>query len=119
MKWKPKHTSLVVIAFGFAVFYLIFRKEWMLVPIGMSLVGFLIAPMGEFIHLCWMMIAKVLGYINGRILLSVIFFVFLTPIALIMRLLGKSSFLLSPAHKTSFFVIRNHVYSKADLEQPF
>lgn len=91
----------------------------MLVPIGMSLVGYLIGPMGEFIHLCWMMIAKALGYINSRILLSVIFFVFLTPIAVLMRLLGKNSFLLSPTHKTSFFVIRNHVYSKADLEQPF
>jgi hypothetical protein len=119
MNWQPKHTSLVVIAVGFALFYFIFKKEWMLVPIGMSFVGFLIAPMGEFLHLSWMMLAKVLGYINSRILLSVIFFVFLTPIAVLMRLLGKSSFLLSQTHKTSFFVIRNHVYSKADLEQPF
>lgn len=91
----------------------------MLVPVGMSLVGFFISPMGEFIHLTWMMIAKVLGYINSRILLSIIFFLILTPIALLMILLGKSGFIKSAKGKKSLFVTRNHMYTKADLVQPF
>lgn len=119
MKWEKKHSSLIVIAIGFGILYFFFRKEWLLVPIGMSLVGFMIGPLGEFIHLTWMMIAKVLGFINSRILLSIIFFLILTPIALLMRLLGKSSFVKSAKGKNTLFVTRNHVYTKADLVQPF
>lgn len=119
MKWQKKHSSLIVITIGFGLLYFFFRKEWMLVPVGMSFVGFLISSIGEFIHLSWMMIAKVLGFINSRILLSIIFFVILTPIALLMRLLGKSSFVKSAGTADSLFVTRNHLYTKADLENPF
>ncbi len=91
----------------------------MLVPIGMVMIGFLVGSIGTYIHLIWMMIAKVLGFTNSRILLSIIFFLILTPIALLMRLLGKSSFVKSAKGKNSLFVTRNHVYSKADLVQPF
>jgi len=119
MKWQKKHSSLIVIAIGFGILYFFFKKEWMLAPVGMSLVGFIVGPMGECIHLTWMMIAKVLGFINSRILLSIIFFLILTPIALLMRLLGKSGFVKSGNGKKSLFVTRNHVYTKADLVQPF
>lgn len=119
MNWKQKHTSLTVIAIGFAVLYFFFRKEWMLVPIGIVLIGFLIGPMGEYIHLTWMMIAKLLGYINSRILLSITFFIILTPIALLMRLLGKGNFLKSATGKNSVFITRNHLYTKTNLINPF
>lgn len=119
MKWQQKHTSLTVIAIGFGILYFFFRKEWMLVPIAVVLIGFIFGNVGTFIHLTWMMIAKVLGFINSRILLSIIFFLILTPIALLMRLLGKSSFVKSAKGKNSLFVNRNHLYGKADLEAPF
>ena len=119
MKWQAKHTSLLVIAIGFAVFYLLFRKEWMLTPLGVCFIGFLIGPVGDFTHIIWMQLAKVLGYINSRILISFIFFVFLTPIALLKRLLQKRNSLLSSTHKGSSFVERNHLYCKADQEKPF
>lgn len=37
----------------------------------------------------WWKFALVLGYINARVILTVIFFVVLTPIALLWRLLGR------------------------------
>jgi Saxitoxin biosynthesis operon protein SxtJ len=119
MKWQQKHTSLLVIAIGFGILYFIFRKYWMLAPIGMVLIGFLINSVGEFIHLSWIMIAKVLGFINSRVLLTITFFIILTPIALLMRLLGKGNFLKSAAGKNSLLVVRNHLYTKNDLLNPF
>jgi hypothetical protein len=41
------------------------------------------------VHHWWMKLAHVLGWINTRILLSLVFFLILSPIALILRLLGK------------------------------
>jgi len=37
----------------------------------------------------WSLIAHVLGFINTRILLAIVFFVVLAPIALVMRAIGK------------------------------
>lgn len=119
MKWKTKHTSLAVIAVGFGLFYFLLHKNWMLVPIGLVLIGFVIAPVGEWIHRGWMLLAKVLGWINSRILLTVLFFVILTPVALLARLLGKTSIQLKPGNTKSRFTIRNHRYKKEDLEFPW
>lgn len=119
MKWKAKHSSLLVIALGFGVFFLLFRKDWMLLPVGISAIGFVIGPVGEYIHVGWMLLAKVLGYINSRILLSIVFFLILTPIALLMRLLGKTQFVKKRGNQQSLFVTRNHAYNRQDLEQPF
>lgn len=91
----------------------------MLIPIGLSFIGFIISPVGNFIHNLWMQLAKVLGYINSRILLSIIFFLILTPIALLMRLLGKTQFVKKAGSQQSLFVSRNHLYNSKDLEQPF
>lgn len=119
MKWQTKHTSLTVIAIGFGALYLFFRKEWMLVPVGTVFIGFLIGPVGEYIHLAWMMIAKVLGYINSRILLTVSFFLILTPVAVVARMMKKTNFRISADKADSLFITRNHLYSKKDLAQPW
>jgi hypothetical protein len=119
MKWQTKHTSLVIIAIGFALLYLVVKNYWLLAPVAIATIGFAISPLGEMIHRGWLMLAKVLGYINSRILLSIIFFLILTPIALLMRLLGKPQFVKKAQAQQSLFVSRNHLYNRQDLEQPF
>lgn len=117
MKWQQKHTSLTVIAIGFGLLYFFFKKEWMLVLIGIVFIGFLLGNVGTFIHLTWMMIAKILGYINSRIILSILFFLLLTPLALLRRLLQRNK--QSPRLIKSFFTERNHVFTKEDLQSPW
>ncbi len=43
------------------------------------------------IYVPWMKIGHILGWINTRIILGVIFFVLITPIGLVRRLLGKDT----------------------------
>ena len=45
------------------------------------------------IYIAWMKIGHVLGWINTRIILSLLFFGLLTPIGLVLRLLGKDPLL--------------------------
>ena len=40
-------------------------------------------------HRAWMTLAGVLGYVNSRILLTIMFYVVLTPLGLMMRLTGS------------------------------
>ena len=114
MKWQQKHSSLAVIALGFLLFYFFYQKQWMLLPVAVAFMGFLIGKLGYFIHLSWMMLAKVLGYMNSRILLTVLFFVVLTPIALVKRFFTASEFTNSKKINSAF-QDRGHLYSKQDL----
>lgn len=117
MKWKAKHTSLLVIAIGFGLFYLVFKKEWMLTPIGVSFIGFLIGSVGDLVHIIWMQLAKLLGYINSRIVLAILFFLLLSPLALLRKLFQRKQ---APSQSLkSGFSNRNHVYTKEDLVAPW
>lgn len=118
MKWKSKHRSLLVIVVGFLLFYLAFRKEWMLIPVGLCFIGFFISHLGDYIHIAWMQLAKLLGYINSRILLLLVFFTVLTPIAFLRKFFGKKN----DADKNSlnsYFQNRNQVFQALDLRNPW
>jgi hypothetical protein len=54
------------------------------------LVAGLVAPvlLGP-VEKVWMALARVLGFINSRILLSVVFFLLVAPVALLLKLLGR------------------------------
>lgn len=43
----------------------------------------------KWVYTLWMKIGHVLGYINSRIILGIIFFIMITPIGIIMRLVGN------------------------------
>lgn len=115
MKWQAKHTSLLVIAIGFAVFYLLFKREWMLTPIGVCFIGFIIGPVGDFTHIIWMQLAKLLGYINSRVLLFLIFFIILSPIALIQKLFQAKK----TQSQESNFTSRDQLFVKENLTKPW
>jgi hypothetical protein len=54
----------------------------------------------------WWRFAQVLGWINARIILSIFFFLVLTPAGIVMRLLGRSP--LKPANPgTTWYPARN------------
>lgn len=48
-----------------------------------------IPPAAMVFHRAWMTLAGVLGYVNSRILLTVIFYLILTPLGLVRRLFGS------------------------------
>ncbi len=64
----------------------------------------------------WGKFALGLGWINTRILLSAVFFIFLTPFAMLSRIFSKKSALKLKNDSKTTFVERNHTYTKKDLE---
>ena len=63
----------------------------------------------------WEKIAKVIGTVNSYLLLSIIFFIFLTPIALLMKLLNNKDSLRLKKPTDSNFFERNFKFKKEDL----
>ncbi len=71
------------------------------------------------VYKLWMEIGHVLGWINTRIILAVLFFGILTPVGLIMRILGKDPLLKKvDANLASYRVICKPIESN-EFERPF
>ncbi|MDH3327730.1 MAG: SxtJ family membrane protein [Desulfobulbaceae bacterium] len=69
----------------------------------------------------WLGFSHFLGSIVSKILLSVLFFVIVTPIGLVRRFAGADSLKLKDwrTGTTSSFIDRNKTYSAKDLEHPY
>ena len=78
------------------VWPLVFRSEplrlWALGPGGLLiLLGAILPQALAPIHKGWMWVGHVLGWINTRILLGIVFYGLVTPIGLVFRLMGKDT----------------------------
>lgn len=122
---KSPYKDILVISTGFLILFLIAHiKEWrpilkqvfLGIAVAVPVLSLLSSFLAEKIVWGWFKLAQGLGYINSRILLSVIFFVFLTPLALLSRL-KKSDSLQLKKSDGSYFTTRNHAYEKKDLEK--
>lgn len=67
----------------------------------------------------WEMFSLALGWFNSRVLLSIVFIFFLTPIALLYRLMKKNTLMVNEPPDKSAYVERNHNFSSTDLENPW
>jgi multisubunit Na+/H+ antiporter MnhG subunit len=60
------------------------------------------------IHTGWMWVGHIMGWINTRILLGIVFYVLVTPIGLVFRLMGKDTMRQGFAESsTTYRVIRS------------
>jgi hypothetical protein len=64
----------------------------------------------------WHRLTQVLGYINGTILLSAVYYLVLCPIAYFYRLRHPNALQLKKKSTGTYFTIRNHTYTGKDLE---
>lgn len=118
MDITEKVKAQLVIVTGLVVLYFVFKSPWWLY--GAAAVGILslaIPAAGDLIVKAWFKLAEILGNINGKIILSVLFFVFLFPIALLYRMSTKNPLAIKRTDDASFYSERNHLYTKEDLEQ--
>jgi len=92
---------------------LVFRGEslrlWA-IGIGGLLIAFggILPQLLRPIHKGWMWVGHILGWINTRILLSIVFYAMVTPIGLVFRLMGKDTMRRAFAESsTTYRVIRS------------
>lgn len=66
----------------------------------------------------WMRLGEALGWVNTRILLTLIFFLVVTPIGLVMRLFGRSP--IATARRESYWTdVEPHSYGDRHVEKQF
>jgi hypothetical protein len=127
MEKTNKYLAILVIVTGFTVLHFLFGDSAHLKPnillyvsAGIGVISILSSYLAEKIVWVWDKIALVLGTVNSKILLSVIFYTFLVPIALLSRVFKKKDeLILKKKTEGSYYKERNHTYISEDLENVF
>jgi Saxitoxin biosynthesis operon protein SxtJ len=120
MSEAEKIKAQLVIVTGLVVLYFIFKSPYFLyAAAGIGVLSVLFPIFGDYIVKGWYKLAEWLGWFNSRVLFSVLFFVFLWPIAFLSKLGKKNMLQIKRTDDKSVFFERNHTYSKKDLDQVF
>lgn len=121
MKTKTEvYKTILVISLGFLALYLLFRTNLFLhVALVISVLSVLSEGIANRIAGVWLKLATLLSYIVPNIILSLVFFCLLTPIALLQKLFKKNTaFGLSNKLKSTF-VDSNKSIDKTHFEKPW
>lgn len=113
---KPDGNITLAIVVGFLALSLIFGWPILTyIALAVGFISLLSTTAQRGIIFVWEKFAKIIGTVNSYLLLSIIFFVFLTPIALLMKLItNKDGLRLKKPSDTNFFE-RNFKFKKEDL----
>jgi len=112
-------TALIIIV-GFVFVYVITSLKWILIAIlivgASSLVSEKILNILVFL---WDKLSLVLSKIIPNLFLTIIFYLFLTPIALLSKIFSKKDQLNLKNNSSSLFVTYKKEISKIDFEKPW
>lgn len=108
-----RYQNMLIIVVGFTILGLGFGWEpllWLALVLAVS--GLVSGWLSDRLIYGWHKLGHALGYVNSRIILSVIFIVVLTPIALLYRATRNKV-----VTTGTYFITRNHTYTAKDMEK--
>jgi hypothetical protein len=118
MKDKDKHLgTMLIFAIVLIILYMVYRNDYFLYGALLTgAIGILIPALSRLIHNLWMKFAELLGFVMNKVILGLVFFVFLVPVALLSRVFRKNPMKMQK-NAASYFSDRNFTYTKKSLEQ--
>ena len=110
--------AILTITVGFLIVYLISHWKWALsVSLIIGLIGVFSNYLSIKIEYLWMKLASLLSLIIPKILLSIVFYVFLFPIALLSKLFNNKDPLILKNKTDSTFINVNKEFEKDSFEK--
>lgn len=113
---KIKESLLAVVLLGILLFFLFGWKEALYIVFAIGILGLASEILGHFVHTWFGKLTGIIGKFNNIVLLSLIYWVILTPVAFFMK--GKSGVKLKKPVGSNF-IERNHLFSGNDLKNPW
>lgn len=120
MQQKPKNNSqtILVITIGFLIIYQINGNNLFLyISLIVGIIGIFSDYLSNKIVWVWDKITWVLSKIMPNVLLTIVFYLFLFPIALLSRIFGNNDVLSLKNTKPSLFKDSNKSFTKVDFEK--
>jgi hypothetical protein len=120
-KDQSRDTGMAVVLLLLIVFVARKREGYLFAAMALHVVNMTVPQIYKPIAVLWLGLSDLLGAVVSKILLSIVFFVIVTPIGILRRLAGKDSLKLRAfkASKDSVMLGRNHTFIGRDLEKPY
>lgn len=132
INWHPSRRDLRYFAVTLAIVVVLFAlilvlggkyhsAGWFAVNgLTVSALCYLIPPLGKLVYLIWMAATYILGRVVSPIVTAIIFYLLVTPIALINRLMGKDRLRLKKLRNTStYFVDHTEAQDRESFRRQF
>jgi energy-coupling factor transporter transmembrane protein EcfT len=96
-------------------------RNFLLLGIGLLIVTMTVPVLLKPFARLWFGLSHALGAVVSGILLTLLFFLMVTPLGLLRRILGKDSMQMKKwkQGESSVFQERDHLFSSEDLENPY
>lgn len=109
--------SICVVLVGLFLIGKQHHKYYLTVAVILGLIGMFSKYLTAKISWAWWKLSEMMGAVMSRVILSVVFFVFLLPVALLARLFSsKDNLQLSKTTGDTYYAERDHIYQAQDLE---
>ena len=97
------------------------RHVFLYVAMGLHVVNMTVPIVYKPFAYIWFGISDLMGAVMSKVLLSIVFFLVVAPIAILRRMSGKDALKLRAfkGSKESAMVERNHMFTAKDLESPY
>ena len=113
---KEQYKTIIVLCAGLVLIGWRFHHLYVAIAAGVILLAGLVSVfLLEKITDAWLWLGEKIGAVMSRVILTVVFVFFLTPVAILYRTFGVKK----KKEQESYFKVRNHTYTAADLEKIF
>jgi hypothetical protein len=120
-KDQSRDTGMGVVLLFLLLFASSKRETLLAVAVALHVINMTVPFVYRPIAVVWLGISHLIGMLVSKILLSIVFFVVVTPIGILRRLLGHDSLKLRrfKASDESVMVERKHAFTGRDIEKPY
>ena len=115
------YRNILVIIVGFSALHLLSKERtivFLIIALSVLLLSAISKRAAVAINTGWLWFGEKVGRINARILLFLVYYLLLTPIAFLSRIGNKDPLKLKAPEKSNF-VFKKHKYSADDLRNPW
>jgi hydrogenase/urease accessory protein HupE len=115
---REKHLeTILVLVFALGIFYWFRPVPAILIAAGiLAFIGIFIPFVAEKIHWAWMKLAHVLGFVMSKVLLTLVYIVFVLPLSFLSKRFRKKETVRLKRGASSYFTDRNFTYDRESLE---
>ncbi len=110
--------TVLIISIGFAIIFAITSFRWALyITLGVGILGIVSPKISDLIDSLWMKFARILSYIIPNILLTIIFYLVLFPLAVLSKIFRKGDNLNLRNKNNSLWIAYNKSINKEFFEK--
>jgi Saxitoxin biosynthesis operon protein SxtJ len=120
-KDQSRDTGMAMVLLLLLIFLARKREGWLFAAMVVHVLNMIAPQIYRPIAVAWLGLSDLLGMVVSKVLLSIVFFAIVTPIAVLRRLFGKDPLKLRAfkAGQDSVMLERNHTFVRGDLDRPY